>query len=112
MNRPPSCGQHFRMGKSKRLTSLPFWITSLQDRKSTRLNSSHGYISYAFFCLKKKSIAYRNLRYTLTFILTRLYHCTNCTDLRHSSSSWRRISTHSSKSSHGGSRMDRETSSI
>src|SRR2546422_3871173 len=25
-----------------------------QDRKSTRLNSSHGYISYAVFCLKKK----------------------------------------------------------
>src|SRR2546429_5092436 len=27
-----------------------------QDRKSTRLNSSHGYISYAAFCLKKKKI--------------------------------------------------------
>src|SRR2546422_6692334 len=27
----------------------------LQDRKSTRLNSSHGYISYAVFCLKKKN---------------------------------------------------------
>src|SRR5687768_17688582 len=26
------------------------------DRKSTRLNSSHGYISYAVFCLKKKNI--------------------------------------------------------
>src|SRR5687768_13017256 len=26
----------------------------LEDRKSTRLNSSHGYISYAVFCLKKK----------------------------------------------------------
>src|SRR2546422_3938111 len=25
------------------------------DRKSTRLNSSHGYISYAVFCLKKKT---------------------------------------------------------
>src|SRR2546422_6051924 len=33
-------------------TSLrkPFGV----DRKSTRLNSSHGYISYAVFCLKKK----------------------------------------------------------
>src|SRR2546429_1483207 len=31
------------------LESLP-----AQDRKSTRLNSSHGYISYAVFCLKKK----------------------------------------------------------
>src|ERR1041385_9343606 len=27
----------------------------LPDRKSTRLNSSHGYISYAVFCLKKKN---------------------------------------------------------
>src|SRR2546422_8378657 len=26
----------------------------VRDRKSTRLNSSHGYISYAVFCLKKK----------------------------------------------------------
>src|SRR2546422_7733185 len=31
----------------------PRWSTT-QDRKSTRLNSSHGYISYAVFCLKKK----------------------------------------------------------
>src|SRR2546422_4413409 len=30
------------------------------DRKSTRLNSSHGYISYAVFCLKKK----KNTRHT------------------------------------------------
>src|SRR2546429_4271781 len=28
------------------------WV--VVDRKSTRLNSSHGYISYAVFCLKKK----------------------------------------------------------
>src|SRR2546429_3558854 len=27
-----------------------------EDRKSTRLNSSHGYISYAVFCLKKKNL--------------------------------------------------------
>src|SRR2546429_3285157 len=27
----------------------------IRDRKSTRLNSSHGYISYAVFCLKKKT---------------------------------------------------------
>src|SRR2546422_5522963 len=32
----------------RRETSFP------ADRKSTRLNSSHGYISYAVFCLKKK----------------------------------------------------------
>src|SRR2546422_6330867 len=30
------------------------WFALPVDRKSTRLNSSHGYISYAVFCLKKK----------------------------------------------------------
>src|SRR2546429_388710 len=30
------------------------WFAVGGDRKSTRLNSSHGYISYAVFCLKKK----------------------------------------------------------
>src|SRR2546422_7429865 len=37
--------QASRSGASPRMSS---------DRKSTRLNSSHGYISYAVFCLKKK----------------------------------------------------------
>src|SRR5687768_17885037 len=37
------------------------------DRKSTRLNSSHGYISYAVFCLKKK-------KKSTTTSLTLLYH--------------------------------------
>src|SRR2546422_6119649 len=35
------------------LTRLP-GVGRKTDRKSTRLNSSHGYISYAVFCLKKK----------------------------------------------------------
>src|SRR5205809_2999602 len=30
-------------------------LQDARDRKSTRLNSSHGYISYAVFCLKKKT---------------------------------------------------------
>src|SRR2546422_4398544 len=30
-------------------------VHNRRDRKSTRLNSSHGYISYAVFCLKKKN---------------------------------------------------------
>src|SRR5256884_3815621 len=40
---------------------LVFWLAPVLsvgaalDRKSTRLNSSHGYISYAVFCLKKKT---------------------------------------------------------
>src|SRR2546422_11603156 len=40
-----------------RLTAGPFRYKTPadeSDRKSTRLNSSHGYISYAVFCLKKK----------------------------------------------------------
>src|SRR2546422_4645296 len=36
----------------------PTWSS---DRKSTRLNSSHGYISYAVFCLKKKKKKNKNL---------------------------------------------------
>src|SRR5271169_7077164 len=37
------------------------------DRKSTRLNSSHGSISYAVFCLKKKKI------YTLPFVFMNIH---------------------------------------
>src|SRR2546422_3736200 len=40
-------------------SNMPAWqiegaLPKIIDRKSTRLNSSHGYISYAVFCLKKK----------------------------------------------------------
>src|SRR2546429_4145169 len=35
----------------------PGVFVKLADRKSTRLNSSHGYISYAVFCLKKKTVS-------------------------------------------------------
>src|SRR5206468_9692241 len=37
-----------------------------QDRKSTRLNSSHDQISYAVFCLKKKNNRPREMIYTIT----------------------------------------------
>src|SRR2546422_5534566 len=40
-------------GRNCKRMSSPSRCTST-DRKSTRLNSSHGYISYAVFCLKKK----------------------------------------------------------
>src|SRR5688572_32055790 len=36
----------------------PDRLFHLPDRKSTRLNSSHSQISYAVFCLKKKTITY------------------------------------------------------
>src|SRR2546422_2497234 len=41
------------------------------DRKSTRLNSSHGYISYAVFCLKKKKKDENNT-YKYNHIMTKL----------------------------------------
>src|SRR2546429_4093651 len=49
----PSTGNSFAdllVGKVAQFSQV-----NLQDRKSTRLNSSHGYISYAVFCLKKKT---------------------------------------------------------
>src|SRR5687768_17370089 len=43
----------------------PVGIKSIeQDRKSTRLNSSHGYISYAVFCLKKKTTIHTPIPYS------------------------------------------------
>src|SRR5258708_33723451 len=43
----PSYGQ--------RTLALVVWAPMMADRKSTRLNSSHQIISYAVFCLKKKT---------------------------------------------------------
>src|SRR3989449_8265818 len=40
--------------KGERLVGQIAKRQAITDRKSTRLNSSHGYISYAVFCLKKK----------------------------------------------------------
>src|SRR5258708_8131635 len=46
------------MGYSSKLFNLRM---TRQDRKSTRLNSSHQIISYAVFCLKKKKIHYSSV---------------------------------------------------
>src|SRR2546429_7352019 len=62
-----------------------------RDRKSTRLNSSHGYISYAVFCLKKKkkehksklaasailfpSVRPMKVQFSLVAYFIRSYHC-------------------------------------
>src|SRR2546429_3183708 len=43
-----------RESRHLRTAVLQFQHQPNPDRKSTRLNSSHGYISYAVFCLKKK----------------------------------------------------------
>src|SRR5205809_4575687 len=51
----PSSGARSGRRASTPCTSLGTSSSpSPRDRKSTRLNSSHGYISYAVFCLKKK----------------------------------------------------------
>src|SRR2546422_3359624 len=54
---PPFCQENvsascrlYRTGRCERGSR----DNTATDRKSTRLNSSHGYISYAVFCLKKK----------------------------------------------------------
>src|SRR5258708_37482634 len=69
------CGQRFTT--YERIETVPFFVTkkdgrredfdphklftglkkATEDRKSTRLNSSHQIISYAVFCLKKNSVA-------------------------------------------------------
>src|SRR5258707_8773818 len=53
---PPEDNDHFRLLRQQ--SSIPIAMGELfntqQDRKSTRLNSSHANISYAVFCLKKK----------------------------------------------------------
>src|SRR2546429_5845467 len=46
-------------------------LFSRGDRKSTRLNSSHGYISYAVFCLKKKNRAHSPSVHMLATVLLR-----------------------------------------
>src|SRR2546429_6614416 len=56
-----------RPGGERRVLSAVF-----TDRKSTRLNSSHGYISYAVFCLKKKKIKTRVV--LLTYLTILHYH--------------------------------------
>src|SRR5258707_5143873 len=44
-----------------RLTKPLSWRRRIEDRKSTRLNSSHANISYAVFCLKKKKKGFLEL---------------------------------------------------
>src|SRR5256886_11416993 len=66
--RPPFLPSRHSPGAERRAATLPADDGGVQgglqrqrqDRKSTRLNSSHSQISYAVFCLKKKKI--RSLR--------------------------------------------------
>src|SRR2546422_7658308 len=56
--RPPLGRRRYGGSPSERQATLGLpviaHVSGRPDRKSTRLNSSHGYISYAVFCLEKK----------------------------------------------------------
>src|SRR2546429_4462248 len=54
----PSCGPAPSRQALPGAFAPPQPVDSQADWKSTRLNSSHGYISYAVFCLKKKTHAH------------------------------------------------------
>src|SRR2546422_7052788 len=66
---PDLHGRGDRVRYRPRVAQVPGWCgggdelpVDGTDRKSTRLNSSHGYISYAVFCLKKKKTKQERLR--------------------------------------------------
>src|SRR5207245_10151605 len=63
--RMPYVDRVLQEGESVRHIARISWVTYLPglflDRKSTRLNSSHGSISYAVFCLKKKKQTKHNI---------------------------------------------------
>src|SRR5438309_3469797 len=52
----PDEGDAREQRRRRQLLAGPRGVRVVQDRKSTRLNSSHSSISYAVFCLKKKNL--------------------------------------------------------
>src|SRR2546430_8401726 len=70
-----SSGQ-VRGGLGTVVNNTGLWnVQTDEDRKSTRLNSSHSQISYAVFCLKKKKLHFQPLQFghyqvTLRYVLT------------------------------------------
>src|SRR2546422_4616291 len=58
------CGANSRMPEQFLAADGRVHLVFVSDRKSTRLNSSHGYISYAVFCLKKKKKKKKESRVT------------------------------------------------
>src|SRR3989449_3140460 len=61
-----SCEQRVRARGARLELGMELAPDEPGDRKSTRLNSSHGYISYAVFCLKKKKSTRATLRMKTT----------------------------------------------
>src|SRR2546422_6229724 len=83
----PSCSIQKTLGR---------WRATSSDRKSTRLNSSHGYISYAVFCLKKKKKIIRNVQ-RITEI-TQSRHIKNISIQRNVIDSWEMQTSHTKRS--------------
>src|SRR5690606_41479518 len=54
-NRSTIAARHIGMGPTAQTSGFGSSLQDILDRKSTRLNSSHVKISYAVFCLKKKT---------------------------------------------------------
>src|SRR2546422_3324046 len=59
------CGLRSHADRGAEILIGSFQSRGCVDRKSTRLNSSHGYISYAVFCLKKKKKEQKSLKYII-----------------------------------------------
>src|SRR2546422_6222619 len=57
---PPFLVQHGGVNSGFMVAQVTAAALASEDRKSTRLNSSHGYISYAVFCLKKKNLTHHH----------------------------------------------------
>src|SRR2546422_7520485 len=63
----PACPAYWlRLPISRTLMKKTCSEPAASDRKNTRLNSSHGYISYAVFCLKKKKTRTADVQYPVT----------------------------------------------
>src|SRR5690554_6241392 len=75
-----SYGLNYKTGFSARYKQLEFmhksniFLLKTIDRKSTRLNSSHVRISYAVFCLKKKTLNFDRLAHRFAVAHARLVH--------------------------------------
>src|SRR3712207_8916030 len=70
IGRDPSSGGYRRFAWTAADAELRAWFAD-RDRKSTRLNSSHANISYAVFCLKKKTHESVDRLHVLTFNRTK-----------------------------------------
>src|SRR5690625_6484153 len=73
----PWAVQRFQVSPNERALEQPFIqhnidATREADRKSTRLNSSHVAISYAFFCLKIKNIIILKMIHNIMFYIIKL----------------------------------------